>query len=138
MSFIRRQTKNQNTQPRLDPNAPAGPTTPQGATGSSGVFGSPYYNNYPGTGGSPVGATGASCTPKNGNTVVLPNGVHVLIPFNGGGWHYNISIPTSTAKVKSKDDRDGCDCVKCKEFYPFAEPNQEDGTLICYSCRNGY
>ena len=39
---------------------------------------------------------------------------------------------------KKKKDRDGCDCKKCKEFYPYAEPNQEDGTLICYACRHGY
>jgi len=32
--------------------------------------------------------------------------------------------------------RDGMVCVKCKSFYDFAEPNQNDGTLICYSCRN--
>lgn len=29
----------------------------------------------------------------------------------------------------------GCTCVKCGELYPQAEPNQPDGTLICYSCR---
>lgn len=31
---------------------------------------------------------------------------------------------------------DGMVCMKCKAFYEFAEPNQEDGSLICYSCRN--
>lgn len=30
---------------------------------------------------------------------------------------------------------DGMQCCKCDEFYDKAEPNQEDGTLICYSCR---
>ena len=30
---------------------------------------------------------------------------------------------------------DGCSCVKCLEFYPMAVSNQEDGTLICDSCR---
>jgi translation elongation factor P/translation initiation factor 5A len=30
---------------------------------------------------------------------------------------------------------DGMACKVCKEFYPYAEGNQEDGTLICYSCR---
>jgi len=30
---------------------------------------------------------------------------------------------------------DGCKCVKCKEFYPMAVPNQPNNTLICYSCR---
>lgn len=31
---------------------------------------------------------------------------------------------------------DGMICNKCKSFYDFAEPNQEDGSMICYSCRN--
>ena len=31
--------------------------------------------------------------------------------------------------------QDGIICIKCKKFYYMAEANQEDGTLICYSCR---
>lgn len=31
---------------------------------------------------------------------------------------------------------DGMFCRKCQSFYSFAESNQEDGSLICYSCRN--
>jgi hypothetical protein len=31
---------------------------------------------------------------------------------------------------------DGTVCVGCKKFYPYAEPNQDDNTLICYSCRD--
>lgn len=30
---------------------------------------------------------------------------------------------------------DGMNCSNCKDFYQMAEPNQEDGTLICYSCK---
>lgn len=26
-------------------------------------------------------------------------------------------------------------CIKCQEIYPYAEPNQKDGTFKCYSCR---
>jgi len=26
-------------------------------------------------------------------------------------------------------------CKKCKEIYPYAAPNQKDGTFKCYSCR---
>jgi hypothetical protein len=37
------------------------------------------------------------------------------------------------ANVQSK--LDGLVCVVCKEFFPYAEPNRGDGTLICYSCR---
>lgn len=32
-------------------------------------------------------------------------------------------------------EKKGYSCKKCKELFPFAEPNQSDGTLICYSCR---
>lgn len=73
--------------------------------------------------------------------------------LNGGQW-VTISIPytniTPTTPVlnvpemceeppvRKKKDKDGETCKKCLEFYPFAEPNQEDGTLVCYSCRHGY
>lgn len=30
---------------------------------------------------------------------------------------------------------DGMYCKKCQNFYEFAEPNQQDGSMICYSCR---
>lgn len=30
---------------------------------------------------------------------------------------------------------DGCICKKCGENYPYAEPNQKDGSMVCYSCR---
>lgn len=31
---------------------------------------------------------------------------------------------------------DGMVCCKCQEFYSMSASNQEDGTLICYSCRS--
>lgn len=37
---------------------------------------------------------------------------------------------------KGKLYPDGMYCRKCRTFYHFAEPNQSDGTLLCYSCRN--
>jgi formylmethanofuran dehydrogenase subunit E len=33
-------------------------------------------------------------------------------------------------------NKDGYVCKRCREYYPFAEANQKDGTLICYSCRH--
>ncbi len=30
---------------------------------------------------------------------------------------------------------DGMCCSNCGEFHAMASPNQDDGTLICYSCR---
>jgi hypothetical protein len=29
----------------------------------------------------------------------------------------------------------GASCKKCQIYSEYAEPNQDDGTLICYSCR---
>jgi hypothetical protein len=91
---------------------------------------------------------------NNGNV----SGGTIYISGGGGGggtatsgtWTINTSYPVQwithgfinpkaePAKTEKKKDRDGCDCKKCKEFYPYSEPNQEDGTLICYACRHGY
>lgn len=30
---------------------------------------------------------------------------------------------------------DGMVCKKCEAFFEFAEPNQTDGSLVCYTCR---
>lgn len=37
------------------------------------------------------------------------------------------------ASIDSK--KDGMSCKICKEFYPYATANQEDKTLICFSCK---
>lgn len=39
--------------------------------------------------------------------------------------------------VKIVNGLDGFSCTKCSNFYPYALPNQANGTLICWSCRNG-
>ena len=38
--------------------------------------------------------------------------------------------------IRSKKYKDGMFCRNCHSYFPYAEPNQPDGTLICYSCRN--
>lgn len=38
---------------------------------------------------------------------------------------------TTKDTIKSE----GLVCSKCKEFKPYAEPNQPNGSLICYYCR---
>jgi hypothetical protein len=40
------------------------------------------------------------------------------------------------SNLKSKKLPDGLFCYKCRTFYKYAEPNQSDGTLLCYSCRS--
>ena len=36
---------------------------------------------------------------------------------------------------RAKKHPDGMYCKKCQNFYQYAEPNQDDGSLLCYSCR---
>jgi hypothetical protein len=36
---------------------------------------------------------------------------------------------------QNRKSPDGMFCRSCQAFYNFAEPNQDDGTLLCYSCR---
>jgi hypothetical protein len=37
--------------------------------------------------------------------------------------------------IRLRKGIDGMFCCKCQQFYEFAEANQEDGSMICYSCR---
>lgn len=30
----------------------------------------------------------------------------------------------------------GCTCIKCGDFYEYAEANQDDGTFKCWGCRH--
>lgn len=82
---------------------------------------------YIGAGGG--GGTGAN--PYSGQYVTyVPNGFTFTIPIT--------TQPVAASAAEKKKKSDGCNCKKCKEFFPYAEPNQEDGTLICYACRHGY
>jgi hypothetical protein len=38
--------------------------------------------------------------------------------------------------VKNKKLPDGMFCHRCHSWYQFAEPNQDNGSLLCYSCRH--
>lgn len=38
--------------------------------------------------------------------------------------------------AKKTKGPDGCACSWCANFYPMAIPNQADGTLKCFSCRD--
>jgi hypothetical protein len=92
---------------------------------------SPYSQNI-----QPTQQTGAN---YNGGYVInLPYAAqYITFTSNGLTWTTSDPTPAEPKKEakKAKKDPDGCTCKKCKEFYQFAEPNQEDGTLICYSCR---
>ena len=47
-----------------------------------------------------------------------------------------ISKPKAPIKISAIN---GLNCKRCNEYYQYAEGNQADGTLICYTCRQrGY
>jgi formylmethanofuran dehydrogenase subunit E len=51
-------------------------------------------------------------------------------------WAFGESFDFDFIKdLEPKKNSEGCVCKKCKELYPYAEPNQKDGSMICYSCR---
>lgn len=87
-------------------------------------------------------ATGATGSNGAGNCagVWIPGQTYTITIGGGGGGggsgqisfdDIDLAVPVEEKKEKS----DGCSCKKCKEFYQYAEPNQDDGTLICYGCR---
>lgn len=55
--------------------------------------------------------------------------------FNLYGWAFSkhLNVVSNIVIVDKKEN--GCICFSCKEFYPYAQPNQTNGTLKCYSCR---
>lgn len=67
----------------------------------------------------------------------------VLPSVTGNGFITIVTSPTNSDPLpnlsldfsEKKTYPNGCICKKCNELYPFAEPNQIDETLICYSCR---
>lgn len=91
------------------------------------------------------GGAGGTCTTgpvgPQGTTVTVPvsnpSSIWITGPlfagFNPGG--VNEPAPPTPEK---KCYKDGCVCKKCKELYPFSEPNQPDETLICWACRHNY
>lgn len=57
--------------------------------------------------------------------------------------HANIDLLTLADQLemflysqKMPRNPDGMICQKCKNFFQYAEGNQTDGSLICYSCLN--
>lgn len=72
------------------------------------------------------------------NWVPTPGGQWFTISIGGGGGGFGIVSSTPEKAEAKKKNKDGCDCKKCKEYFPYAEPNQDDGTLVCYKCRIGW
>jgi hypothetical protein len=48
----------------------------------------------------------------------------------------SIEQNSETMVVKRTIKSAGCNCTNCKDFFQYAEPNQEDGTFKCWGCRH--
>jgi hypothetical protein len=100
-------------------------------------------NNVPG--GNPGPAQASPPAPSTispmpvGNAVVyIPGNItygwtQISVPYIGGN-----SISTEPAVPKEKVKEVGCICKRCDNFFDMAESNQDDGTFICWACKNGY
>lgn len=51
-----------------------------------------------------------------------------------GEQSFRVLRVAAVAQVQSKSY--GCHCAKCGNHFPFAEPNQADGSLVCWNCRH--
>ncbi len=98
-------------------------------------------NSINSTGGT-ITITGAGGGGGGGNVVYVPTQnpqwVTVTIPSLSGQQYTLEGIDWAVPVDEKKNKSEGCSCKKCKEFFEYAEPNQEDGTLICWACRHGY
>lgn len=113
------------------------------ASGGNGGSCSNPNNTGVGSGGTSSGGWASITYPSGGAAgggIPSANGTHTFtIGANGSyGWFYYPGIPDEEIKKEQSDNKDGMICKTCKELYQFAEPNQSDGTLICWACRHGY
>lgn len=76
-------------------------------------------------------------------TITLPTSTNwyistgnTWIPVTIGSQGITINPPTASSEEPEKSKEDGCTCKRCKNFSPFAEANQRDGSFICYGCRS--
>jgi hypothetical protein len=92
----------------------------------------------------PGGNPGTATTPPNQTLIISPtnwtSGGYITYVNAGSGWSAPFTIGgdlNGEAPVQAKKKSDGCSCKKCKDYSKYAEPNQEDGSFICYRCRKG-
>jgi len=48
-----------------------------------------------------------------------------------------IIILTDGEQIIKNNSANGCTCRKCGNFNEYAEPNQQDGTFVCFGCKSG-
>lgn len=56
--------------------------------------------------------------------------------LNFAGDYDDCFLDEPQAKAKC-GNQEGYHCVRCNDFFPYAEINQSNQTFKCWSCRNG-
>lgn len=56
-------------------------------------------------------------------------------PFTNGFWINKTSLALKEKMRQAHLSSAGLSCKGCQNFYPYAEANQPDGTLTCWSCK---
>lgn len=79
----------------------------------------------------------ANNIPGPGQWITTPIIWTSTLPISNPADPIIIGIDYAVEPVAKKNNKDGCHCKKCKEYFPYAEPNQDDGSLVCYACRHG-
>lgn len=65
------------------------------------------------------------------NAVSYFNNVNSTVIY---GNQYSLVAVELEGKIELKNSS-GCSCKECKDYNPYAEPNQVDGSFICRSCK---
>ena len=69
------------------------------------------------------------------NTVIISNTEIRLLKINPKFLGSKMLYIETSLVGKVRKILDGMTCVSCHQFYDYAEPNQPNGTLLCFSCR---
>lgn len=74
--------------------------------------------------------------PSGASPRANPSAENNYVP-NQASYTYGKSVSrTLPVAVQIFNGLDGFPCKKCQNFFPQAVANQNDGTMICWSCRN--
>jgi hypothetical protein len=78
-----------------------------------------------------TGVTGGSVSITSGRNTSAGTGGSIVITEVKTAQH------PKAIKIKFPDGSTAMECVRCERQTQHAESNQENGTFICYGCRNG-
>jgi hypothetical protein len=131
-----------------DPNVPTqtifatGANDPANSGAGTGIVANPTYiitgpgGSTGGNNGTVIISTGNGGAGGGGYTLTA-SGQGLM--WNGFQWVQFSLDPSAenaaTPPQAKKDSSAGCTCKSCNDLYPQSEPNQDDGSFVCYGCR---